>query len=234
MIQLEIIKVLLIEDDPMVREVNRQFIECVNGFEIVGTAANGVEGFEKICTLKPDLVFMDIFMPEQNGIDTLRKIRKENISVDVISVTAANDMPTIQTILHLGVYDYIMKPFTFERMEQTLQNYRQFKQKVIGVQDITQQELDELMRKGQTEQQIEKLDHSLTELPKGFNRATLDKVLNYLRECQTGASADEVASAIGVARVTARRYLDYMEKRNLIKVDIQYGSVGRPINQYYV
>ena len=119
-------------------------------------------------------------------------------------------------------------------MEQTLQNYRQFKQKVIGVQDITQQELDELMRKGQTEQQIEKLDHSLTELPKGFNRATLDKVLNYLRECQTGASADEVASAIGVARVTARRYLDYMEKCKLIKVDIQYGSVGRPINQYYV
>ena len=234
MIQLEIIKVLLIEDDPMVREVNRQFIERVNGFEIVGTAANGVEGFEKICTLKPDLVFMDIFMPEQNGIDTLRKIRKENISVDVISVTAANDMPTIQTILHLGVYDYIMKPFTFERMEQTLQNYRQFKQKVIGVQDITQQELDELMRKGQTEQQIEKLDHSLTELPKGFNRATLDKVLNYLRECQTGASADEVATAIGVARVTARRYLDYMEKCKLIKVDIQYGSVGRPINQYYV
>lgn len=228
------IKVLLIEDDPMVREVNRQFIERVNGFEIVGMAANGVEGFEKICELKPDLVFMDIFMPEQNGVDTLRKIRQENIPVDVISVTAANDMPTIQNILHLGAYDYIMKPFTFERMEQTLQNYRQFKQKVVGVQGITQQELDELMHKGQPEQQVEKFHHSLTELPKGFNRATLDKVLNYLKECKAGASADEVAAGIGVARVTARRYLDYMEKRKLIKVDIQYGSVGRPINQYYV
>ena len=234
MIQLEMIKVLLIEDDPMVREVNRQFIERVNGFEIVGMAANGVEGFEKICTLKPDLVFMDIFMPEQNGVDTLRKIRKDNIPVDVISVTAANDMPTIQNILHLGVYDYIMKPFTFERMEQTLRNYRQFKQKVIEVQDITQQELDELMRKGQAEQQVETFHHSLKELPKGFNRTTLDKVLNFLKECKAGASADEVAAGIGVARVTARRYLDYMEKCKLIKVDIQYGSVGRPINQYYI
>ena len=232
--QLGTIKVLLVEDDPMVREVNRQFIERVDGFEIIGTAANGIEGFEKINELKPDLIFMDIFMPEQNGVDTLRKIRQENIPIDVISVTAANDMTTIQNILHLGVYDYIMKPFTFERMEQTLQNYRQFKQKMKGVQGITQQELDELMRKGNTEKKVEQSQELLTELPKGFNRATLDKVLNYLRECQTGASADEVATAIGVARVTARRYLDYMEKRNLIKVDIQYGSVGRPINQYYV
>ena len=77
MIQLEMIKVLLIEDDPMVREVNRQFIERVNGFEIVGMAANGVEGFEKICTLKPDLVLMDIFMPEQNGV-AIRKSQNFN------------------------------------------------------------------------------------------------------------------------------------------------------------
>ena len=53
-------------------------------------------------------------------------------------------------------------------------------------------------------------------------------------KCKVGASADEVAAGISVARVTARRYLDYMEKCKLIKVDIQYGSVGRPINQYYV
>ena len=127
-----------------------------------------------------------------------------------------------------------MKPFTFERMEQTLQNYRQFKQTVKGVQGVTQQELDELMRKGQAEDKIEKPHQSLTELPKGFNRATWDKVLNYLQQCKAGASADEVAAGIGVARVTARRYLDFMEKCKLIKVDIQYGSVGRPINQYYV
>ncbi|WP_431027291.1 response regulator [Lysinibacillus sp. LZ02] len=228
------IKVLLVEDDPMVREVNRQFIERVEGFNIIAMAANGVEGFEKIKQLQPDLVLMDIFMPEQNGVDTLRKIRKENIPVDVISVTAANDMPTIQNILHLGVYDYIMKPFTFERMEQTLQNYRQFKQKVENTQGMTQQELDALMRKGNVAERVEESQHTLTELPKGFNRATLDKVLNYVKECDAGASADEVAAAIGVARVTARRYLDFMEKRNLIKVDIQYGSVGRPINQYFV
>ena len=87
---------------------------------------------------------MDIFMPEQDGIETLRQIRNENLTVDCISVTAANDVQTIQQILHLGVFDYIMKPFTFERMEQTLIHYRQFKMKMESAEDVTQAELDEM------------------------------------------------------------------------------------------
>lgn len=228
------IKILLIEDDPMVREVNRQFIERIEGYEIVGTAANGVSGFEKIKELQPDVVLMDIFMPEQDGLETLRQIRGEMVNVDVISVTAANDMQTIQHILQLGVYDYIMKPFTFERMQQTLENYRQFKWKTENTEDMTQQELDALIRKGRVEEKVEARPDLKLELPKGFNRSTLDKVLAYLKQCEDGASADEVAAAIGVARVTARRYLDFMEKRRLIKVDAQYGGVGRPVNQYYI
>lgn len=229
------IQVLLVEDDPMVREVNRQFIERVEGFKVIDMATDGVKGIEKIKQLQPDLVIMDIFMPKQDGIETLHQIRAENINVDCISVTAANDVQTIQQILHLGVFDYIMKPFTFERMEQTLIHYRQFKQKMDSASDVTQAELDEMI--GQNWQPVvEQVPTSkLTqELPKGFNRATMDKVLMYLKQCEMGASADDVASGIGVARVTARRYLDYMEKNELIRVDIQYGSVGRPINQYFI
>ena len=228
------IKILLVEDDPMVREVNRQFIERIEGYEIVGTASNGVIGFEKIKELQPDVVLMDIFMPEQDGVETLRQIRGEMMGVDVISVTAANDMPTIQNILHLGVYDYIMKPFTFERMKQTLENYRHFKLQTEGAEDMTQQELDVLIRKGAVENAPASQLAMELELPKGFNRSTLDKVMAYLRQCENGASADEVAVAIGVARVTARRYLDFMEKRRLIQVDVQYGGVGRPVNQYFI
>ena len=229
------IQVLLVEDDPMVREVNRQFIERVEGFKVIDMASDGIKGIEKIKNLQPDLVVMDIFMPEQDGIETLHQIRAENINIDCISVTAANDVQTIQQILHLGVFDYIMKPFTFERMEQTLIQYRQFKQKMNSASDVTQAELDEMI--GQNWQPIveQASTSKLTqELPKGFNRATMDKVLMYLKQCQMGASADDVASGIGVARVTARRYLDYMEKNEMIRVDIQYGNVGRPINQYFI
>lgn len=229
------IQVLLVEDDPMVREVNRQFIERVEGFKVMDMASDGKKGIEKIKALKPDLVVMDIFMPEQDGIETLHQIRSGNLNVDCLTVTAANDVQTIQQILHLGVFDYIMKPFTFERMEQALIQYRQFKAKMSSANDVSQAELDEMI--GQPWQPIneetEQLVKGSQHLPKGFNRATMDKVLIYLKKCETGASADDVASGIGVARVTARRYLDYMEKNKMIRVDIQYGSVGRPVNQYF-
>lgn len=229
------IQVLLVEDDPMVREVNRQFIERVEGFKVIDMASNGIKGIEKILELMPDLVVIDIFMPEQDGIETLRQIRQQNINVDCISVTAANDVQTIQQILHLGVFDYIMKPFTFERIEQTLIHYRQFKEKMHAAGDVTQAELDEIIGQVKVQKEVQNPPHMMAqELPKGFNRATMDKVLVYLKQSSGGASADDVATGIGVARVTARRYLDFMEKNHLIRVDIQYGSVGRPVNQYYI
>lgn len=233
---MDTIQVLLIEDDPMVREVNRQFIERIGGFTLVGYAGNGIEGLKKVKELKPDLVFMDIFMPEQDGLVTLGKIREEHLAVDVIAVTAANDMPTIQRILHLGVYDYIMKPFTFERIEQTLKNYQVYKFKMRDMQDLTQQDLDHLMQRIPERQHAPSSNQKIEieVLPKGFNRATLEKVLAYIEESKEAVSAEEVATYIGTARVTARRYLDFLEKQSKLKVDIQYGSVGRPIHRYYI
>lgn len=234
---MDTIQVFLIEDDPMVREVNRQFIERVEGFTVVGYAGNGIEGLKKVKELKPDLVFMDIFMPKQDGMVTLGEIREEHLVVDVIAVTAANDMPTIQRILHLGVYDYIMKPFTFERIEQTLKNYQAYKLKTKNMQNLTQNDLDLLMQQRIPELQkntIVSQKIEIEELPKGFNRATLEKVLAYIEERKEAVSAEEVANYIGTARVTARRYLDFLEKQSKLKVDIQYGSVGRPIHRYFI
>ncbi len=226
MIELQPIQVLLVEDDPMVRQVNRQFIEQVQGFLMIGTAKNGIEGIQQIKQLKPDLVFMDIFMPEQDGIETLKKIREKDFKVDVIAVTAANDMKTIQKMLQLGVFDYIMKPFSFERMKHTLENYRQFKTKINEKNEMTQKELDLLLHHQQTPASID------IKLPKGLNASTLEKIVTFIGIQEHSVSAEEVANGVGLARVTARRYLDYLEKQNKVKIDIQYGGVGRPVNQY--
>ncbi|MGE7841091.1 response regulator [Lysinibacillus sp. NPDC093712] len=228
------INVLLIEDDPMVREVNRQFIEKVAAFNVIGQASNGVEGIDKIRTLRPDLVFMDIFMPEQDGITSLRKIREFKIPVDVITVTAANDMETVKQVLHLGVFDYIMKPFSFERVQGTLENYIRFKQQMQTERELTQGELDQLFHYHSGEGKAVAAFDEKTEksLPKGFNRATLEKVVHYLQTVD-GASAEDVASGVGIARVTARRYLDFLEKQKEITMDVHYGGIGRPINYYF-
>ncbi|MBD8522050.1 response regulator [Lysinibacillus fusiformis] len=228
------IKVLLIEDDPMVREVNRQFIEKVDQFQVIGQASNGLDGVTQIRQHQPDLVFMDIFMPEQDGITSLRKIRELDLPVDVITVTAANDMDTVKQVLHLGVFDYIMKPFSFERVKGTLENYLRFKKQTLTERELTQGELDQLFhyRDGKSPLEQSSLLQTEKNLPKGFNRTTLEKVVHFLQSVD-GASAEEVASGVGIARVTARRYLDYLEKQEKITMDVHYGGIGRPINYYF-
>lgn len=220
------IKVLLIEDDPMVRQINLQFLQKINGIEVVGMAENGLDGLEKIKKLKPDAILMDVFMPLLNGIETLEKIRELNIPVDVIAVTAANDKKTIERLLHLGAFDYIMKPFTLERMKTTFTNYLYYKKSLQGKDEMNQEELDQLLKL------TKEADHYHDQLPKGLNGATLEKIMQFMKEQNNTVTAVEVSQGVGLARVTARRYLDYLEKNQDVKIDIQYGGIGRPVNQY--
>jgi two-component system, CitB family, response regulator DctR len=219
-------KVLLIEDDPMVQEVNRQFIEQVDGFTVIGTAGNGMEGIEMIRELQPDLVIIDIYMPHQDGLETLQQIRTEGHTVDIIAITAASDMETVRRVLQNGAFDYIMKPFKFERLKQSLENYHSFYSKLKEKEKLTQKELDSLLLPRGTE------EHGA--LPKGLNNITLQKILDYLQEQTEPISAEEVAEGVGIARVTARRYLEYLEKCQKVKMHIQYGGVGRPVNRYII
>ena len=212
----------------MVREVNRQFIERVDGFSVIGYAGNGVEGIKQIEALQPDLVFMDIFMPEQDGLLTLQKMREKHMSADVITVTAANDTKTVQRVMQYGVFDYIMKPFLFERIKQALENYMNYRKNIIEKKEMTQDELDQLLLYKQTPK--ENVCAEL--LPKGLNATTLEKIMSYIQVQADPVSAEEVANGVGLARVTARRYLDYLQKQNKVKIIIEYGSIGRPINQY--
>ena len=224
---MEAITILLIEDDPMVREVNRGFIERIENCKVIGFASNGKDGLEQIERLEPELVFMDIFMPEQDGLSTIRAIRERNLPVEVIAVTAANDRKTIRQILQFGAFDYIMKPFTFERMKQAIANYKEYRERLKNEGHLTQDELDHLLH-GKSEERTGELE----QLPKGLNRATLEKIYHFIETRSEPTSAEEVAEGVGLARVTARRYLDYLEKQNKVEIILQYGGIGRPVNRY--
>lgn len=163
-------KVVLIEDDPMVQEVNRQFIEQVSPFRVVGIAGNGVDGMEMVRNLQPDLVIIDIYMPLKDGLETIQAIRTEKLEVDVIVITAANDIETVRRTLQNGVFDYIMKPFKFERLKQSLEHYHTFRQTLKAKEKVTQKELDSLF---QLETDVR------TELPKGLNDITLKKLSTF-------------------------------------------------------
>jgi two-component system, CitB family, response regulator DctR len=220
-------RVLLIEDDPMVQEVNRQFIEQVKGFTVIGIARNGMEGMQLIRKLRPDLVIIDIYMPHKDGLETLQEIRSEGYEVDVIAITAASDIDTVRRVLQNGAFDYIMKPFKFERLKQALENYHSFRQMLNEKETLTQKELDALLQT--TESQT---FEPRSGLPKGLNEVTLQKIVRYLRKQTEPVSAEEVAEGVGIARVTARRYLEYLEKKGVVTLDVQYGGIGRPVNRY--
>ncbi|CAH0343972.1 response regulator [Bacillus sp. CECT 9360] len=221
----EEIKVLLIEDDPMVQEVNKEFITSVEGFQVVAIASNGEEGIALVRQLNPDLVVLDIFMPKKDGIKTLQELRKQKLESDVIVVSAAKDTETIKLMLQNGAVDYIIKPFKLERIQQALEKYRQYRKKLQESAVLSQEQLDLLLY---TEQSQKTTDS----LPKGLNEFTLNEIIGYLKKERKPYSAEEVAAAIGIARVTARRYLDFLEKAGVISLAVQYGGVGRPINRY--
>ncbi|KIQ95528.1 Transcriptional regulatory protein dcuR [Anoxybacillus thermarum] len=217
------IRILLVEDDPMVQQINKQFVAQVDGVLVVGTATNGEDALEKLEKLQPDLVLLDIYMPKLDGIQTIRLFRERGYQVDVIIISAASDAETIQTMLRNGAVDYIIKPFQFERLKQALERY-QLIQKTLKDERVTQKQIDEWMYKHAQPQQVS--------LPKGLNETTLGQIEQYMSQATNAQSADEVAEAIGIARVTARRYLEYLENIGEVEKEVQYGTVGRPIHRY--
>ncbi|MBP1156872.1 MULTISPECIES: response regulator [unclassified Paenibacillus] len=227
-------RVVLVEDDPMVQEVNQQFVERVEGFHIVGIASSGDEGLHMVKELKPDLVILDIFMPVQDGIETITQIRKQELSVDVIVISAASDMRTIERMLQNGAVDYIMKPFKFDRVKQALEHYRSLKETLQSELAATQSEIDRVLYGVQREKasQVYATDApAVQDLPKGLQAVTLKQIMHFLNFQMNPLSAEEVAEGVGIARVTARRYLDYLEKSGQVRLDLQYG-IGRPVNKY--
>ncbi|PZE20421.1 response regulator [Paenibacillus xerothermodurans] len=230
------IRVLLIEDDPMVQEVNRQFVERVKAFKVVGVAGSGVEGMRLLRELQPDLVILDIFMPLQDGIETLTQIRREQLSVDVMVISAAKDQHTIQRMLQNGAIDYIMKPFKFERVKQALDHYRNMKEMLENNSALSQHDLDRLLFGSASQAEStgpgpQDVGAIAVQLPKGLQMVTMKQITAFLAHTRAPLSAEEVAEGVGIARVTARRYLEFLEKSGRVRIDLQYG-VGRPVHKY--
>ena len=222
---MEPIKVLIVEDDPMVMEINAQFVSKLPGFKLAGKAFTGKEAIYCIDKEKPNLVLLDFFLPDTNGLTLLQTIRNNHYPLDVILLTANRDPHHIQEIFRAGVVDYIVKPFQFDRFQTALEQYRQTLKKFKENRTFEQTDLDALMGvqlKGDSEEY----------LPKGLNDRTLQQIVQFLKGQAEPLSSEEVAAGIGLARVTVRRYLDYLEKKGDIVMEIQYGSVGRPMNKY--
>lgn len=228
------IEVLIVEDDLRIAEIQQRYIEQIQGFQVVGIAASYLEARTLIEILKPDLLLLDVYFPDMNGLDLLKETKQLEKHTDVIMITATKELDKVQEAISIGVFDYMIKPVVFDRFKQALQRYQDFHKKLqlLGKENtlITQQEVDSLLRK-----EVEVTSNNdRSYLPKGIDPLTLEKVLEVLGKVGVGLTAESVAKEIGVSRTTARRYLEHLVSVEKIEADLAYGTVGRPERVYIV
>lgn len=222
-------RVLVVDDDFAVAMLHRGFVEAHGGFTVAGVANNGAEALRLVDELEPDLVLLDIYLPDMTGLDVITAIRGRRGAqqVDIIAITAARELETVRAAMAGGVLHYLVKPFSAEVLRNRLDDYLRHRaelQRTSGVAGLDQEQVDRLLggRPGATR----------TPLPKGLSARTLDLVSEALAGSDGTASAQEVADRVGVSRVSARRYLEHLVERGQARLEPRYGGTGRPEHRY--
>lgn len=213
--------VLVVDDDFMVAEIHRRFVERVPGFRAIGVARTGAEALEQAVSLSPDLLLLDVHLPDMTGLDVLQRLRSGGDRVGVIMITAARELDTVAGALDGGAADYLMKPFEFDQFEGKLQAFAARADALTAATGADQSLIDTLF--GSAAQRTE-------QLPKGLGAETGRLVLDALRTAGE-VSAAECAELIGISRVSARRYLEHYLGAGAVELRLQYGA-GRPERRY--
>lgn len=232
-------RVLIVEDDPRIAELHSRLIAKVRGFEVVGMALNFAEGREMADVLEPDLLLLDLYLPDGNGMDLLYELRGRGQAVDVILVTAAREVNAVQQALRNGAFDYLVKPVMFKRFEEALHNFASQRDALKRMEKLEQNDIDRLLHShNESRAALEKGENE--QVPKGIDSITLRKIRQVFATPEegieigsTGLSAEEVGGRIGASRSTARRYLEYMTTTGELYADVVYGAVGRPERHYF-
>ena len=218
------IKIVIVEDDIGIAEIHRRNLDRIDYVEVIGIAASKEEATTLLDVLNPDLVLLDIYLPDGNGLDILRELRQKELSPDVILITADRDVNTLQEAMRGGVVDYLLKPVIFSRLEEAINKYLSQKQQFTNRVDIDQTMVDAMLHSSTTT--------PVARLPKGIDGVTLEKVRQlFVNEKQL--TADQAGELIGASRTTARRYLEYLISSGELSADLSYGSVGRPERTYF-
>jgi two-component system, CitB family, response regulator MalR len=224
------INVLIVEDDPMVAELNRSYLEKMKGFRAIASASTSEEAEALLASKQVDLLLLDVYMPGLNGLEFLKKVREQKINVDVILITATSETAEIQKALRLGAVDYLIKPFEFPRFQKALLQYEKYYWSVDQKGRMSQEDLDQLLQKQPSPPHIPET----AELPKGLTKTTLETICTRISAFAPGSfSTEDLASSTDISRVSVRKYLKFLTSIGFLEETLTYG-VGRPIYQYRI
>ncbi len=218
-------KVMIIEDDIAIAQLHQKYLEQIEGYEVIGIATSRMEANIQLDILKPELLLLDVHLPDGSGLEILQELRSRNLSCDVILITAARDVDTLQQAMRGGVVDYLLKPVMFPRLEAALKKYVAQKHQFTHANDLDQAIVDRMFRSSSSP------EPTGNRLPKGIDGVTLEKIKALFTQPES-LTADEAGEKIGASRTTARRYLEYLISTGELEADLNYGTVGRPERCY--
>jgi response regulator of citrate/malate metabolism len=221
-----VIRVLVVDDDFMVARIHVGFVERVDGFEVVGVANSGADAMDAVSRLQPDLLLLDLYLPDRFGLDLLAELRTSHRPCDAIVITAAKEADSVRAAVRLGVADYLLKPFGFPDLEERLKRYADQRALLDRADVQGQQDVDRVFERTAAP------TLTAVPLPKGMSTETARLVQAALTGADARLSATEVAELVGLSRVSARRYLEHFVSTGDADVRLRYGSTGRPERRY--
>ena len=222
------IRVIVVEDDPLVAQLNAAYLSRIDGFQVTGVFTNSLDALTSLRENPVELAIVDVYMPVCTGVELLRRVRSEQLPTAIIMVTAATEMPVVEEALRLGIEDYIIKPFSYDRLRDSVLRFRD-KTSLVRHTDRASQDMVDRLLGNQPARPPEKV------LPKGLNAKTLESIREVLfREPDGNHTCESISAASGLSRVTVRHYLNYFIETGFLTSAIDYETGGRPRVLYRV
>lgn len=219
------IRVLVVEDEPLAAQAHCAYVQRVPGFEVAGVAHGGREALRFLRQTPVDLVLLDLNLPDLHGFEVCRVMRATGIGADVMAVTSARDLAAVRSAVSRGIVQYLLKPFTFSSLRVKLERYAEYCAQVTGSASVSGQlEVDRAFAA------LRGVDHG--HLPVGLSEDSLEQVVRVLCASAGGLSAAAAAELTGMSRVTARRYLEHLVESGQASRAHRHGKPGRPEVEY--
>ncbi|WP_144629176.1 response regulator [Arthrobacter woluwensis] len=218
--------VLIVDDDFHVATLHSNYVQAVPGFSVVGHAGNAQQALQAFHSLRPDLVLLDVYLPDGSGLDVLRQL-----DCDVMMLSAAADALSLRMAFRRGALAYLLKPFGGEELAQRLRAYARYRRLLEKTTGLDQEAVERARRA------LLSSDGPAVSSPARTRSATEQSILEALGGAAGGPagealSALEVAERVGVSRATAQRYLSSLADDGAVEIQLRYGTTGRPEHRY--